>query len=322
MEHRVRMALGLIVAVVTACGAALSQNPDPTAAAKYGWGFRNFSDTMFSWDIYCHSYFGVPVDPNGTWASATFDKAFYELAFKNKLPAPGGNGSSSAGNCFGISIMSLMVNRFGGYYGYCAPTSAYQGDTTSNGTGPSDPALHRIINIMHGHQLSAEVLETYLDQAQSGHSQNCNNGFQLAKQTIGKEGPCLVCITNQPNPADGSGGHVLIAYGTSDDGAGHGRIWVVDPNRIWVANNPSDRGWYQGDSNHIDCDLGSGKWTFKMAGTGASTNWPSGPGNLIIVPASLAGPPGRVPSSLGLALGDVLNKLLLTDWMSVQSPRK
>ena len=304
-------ALRLLAPLVVACGVAAAQNPDPTAAAKYGWGFRNFSDTMFTWDIYCHSYFGVPVDPNGTWASATFDKLFYEEAFKTKLPSPGGSGSNSSGNCFGLSILSIMINKFGGYYGYCAPTSAYGGDTSRGGGGPSDKALRRIVNIMHGHQLGAAVLETYLDQAQSGHSQNCNNGFQLAKETIGKEGPCLVCITNQPNPADGSGGHVLIAYGTSEESVGHGRIWVVDPNRLWIVNTPKDRGWYQGDSNHIDCDLGSGKWKFRMDGD--TTDWPSGNGNLIILSPSMAGVPGRVPSSLGLAIGDLLDKLLLTD---------
>lgn len=290
---------------------ALSQNPDPTAAAKYGFSFRNFTDTMFTWDIYCHSFFGVPLDPNLTWATATFDRLFYELAFKTMLPKGGGSGGG-AGNCFGISLMSLMMNRFGGYYGYCAPTSAYKGDTNFyNATGPYDKSLHRVINIMHGRQLSLAALETYLDQAQSGHSQNCNNGFQLAKQTIAKEGPCLVSISNSANPADGSGGHTLIAYGVTENPTGHGHIWVVDPNRLWVVNTPRDRAWYQGDSNHIECNLGTNKWSFRMAGD--TTDWPSGPGNLIIIPMSLVGPPGRVPSSIGLSMGDLLNKLFLSD---------
>ncbi len=302
-----------VLTLLLACGrdAAPAQNPDPTAPAKYGFSFRNFTDTMFTWDIYCHSFFGVPLDQNNSWATATFDRLFYELAFKTMLPKGGGSGGG-AGNCFGISLMSLMMNRFGGYYGYCSPTNAYKGDTNFYGaTGPFDPALHRIINIMHGRQLSVGALETYLDQAQSGHSQDCNNGFQLAKQTIGKEGPCLVSISNSANPADGSGGHTLIAYGVTENPPGHGQIWVVDPNRLWVVLTPRDRGWYAGDSNHIDCDLGTGKWRFRMAGE--TTDWPSGPGNLIIIPMSLVGPPGRVPSSLGLSMGDLLGKLFLSD---------
>jgi hypothetical protein len=300
----------LLFVLIAGSGLAVAQNPDPGAPAKYGFGFRNFVDSMFTWDIYCHSFFGVPVNESGTWASATFDKAFYEMAFKTKLPDPAGN-HTGAGNCFGISLMSLMMNRFGGYYGYCAPTSGYKGDTTGAATGPYDLGLRRAINIMHGRQLSMGALETYLDQAQSGHSQNCSNGYQLAKQTVGKEGPCLVSITNAQNPADGSGGHTLICYGATDDGAGHGKIWVVDPNRLWAVNGQADRAWYQGDSNYINCNLGTGHWNFRMAGD--TTDWPSGSGNIIIIPLSLAGPPGRVPSSMGLAIGELLNKLLLTD---------
>jgi len=288
-----------------------AQNPDPTAPAKYGFAFRNFVDSMYSWDIYCHSFFGVPLDPNLTWATATFDRLFYELAFKTKLPDPAGN-HTGAGNCFGISLMSLMMTKFGGYYGYCAPTNAWRGDTNwNNPTGPFDHNLRRVINIMHGRQLSVAALETYLDQAQSGHSQNCNNGYQLAIQTIAKEGPCLVSISNNANPADGSGGHTLIAYGATENPPGQGHIWVVDPNRLWVCPTPRDRAWYLGDSNHIDCNLGTGAWKFRMAGD--TTDWPSGAGNLIIIPMSVVGPPGRVPSSLGLSMGDLLNKLFLSD---------
>jgi hypothetical protein len=290
---------------------SFAQNPDPTAPAKYGFGFRNFVDSMFSWDIYSHSFFGVPLDPTNTWATATFDRLFYELAFKTKLPDPAGN-HTGAGNCFGISLMSLMMNRFGGYYGYCSPTNACKGDTNWNKPkGPYDQALRRVINIMHGRQLSVAALESYLDQAQSGHSQQSYNGFQLAKEAIAKEGPCLVSISAAANPADGSGGHTLIAYGVTENPTGHGQIWVVDPNRLWVVSTSRDRGWYLGDSNHIDCNLGTGSWRFRMAGD--TLDWPTGSGNLIIIPMSLVGPPGRVPSSLGLSMGDLLDKLFLSD---------
>lgn len=288
----------------------VAQNPDPGAAAKYGWGFRNFADTAFTWDIYSHSFFGVPLDSNYSWLTSTFDKLFFELLFHKRLPNPDNNGG--IGNCYGISLLSLMINRFGGYYGYCAPTSSYTGDTNwANAVGPSDPALHRVVEIMHGRQVSLASVENYLDQAMSGHSQNCNYGFTLARQTIGKEGPCLVAITPNPTPGQG-GGHVMIAYGVTDDGSGHGKIWIVDPNRLWAVQTPRDRGWYQLDSNYIDCNLATNKWSFKM--TTEPAPWPTGgSGHLVIIPISLVGPPGRVPSSLGIAVGDLLGQLLLTD---------
>jgi hypothetical protein len=286
-----------------------SQNPDPGAAERYGWGFRNFADTVFSWDVYSHSFFGVPLDSDGVWLSATFDKLFYEQAFRKTLPNPDDDGVG-IGNCYGISLMSLMVNKFGGYYGYCAPTSTYRGDTTwSGGKGPNDLMLHRIINVMHGRQLSLASIETYLDQAMSGHSQNCNYAAQLARQAIAKEGPCVISITPTTNPV-GGGGHSLIAYGVSDDGAGHAKIWVVDPNRLWAVPSSRDRGWYQGDSNYVECNLGSGDWHFVMKG---GELWPTDShGHLIIIPLSLIGPPGRVPSSLGLAVGELLSKFFLS----------
>jgi len=287
----------------------MAQNPDTTAAERYGWGFRNFNDTVFTWDIYSHSFFGIPLDSNDSWLTSTFDKLFYEVAFRKKLPNPN-NDTLGYGNCYGICLMSLMINRFGGFYGYCAPTSGYHGDTTWGGTkGPFDVQLHRLINIMHGHQLSLASVESYLDQASSGHSENCNFAVTLASQTLGKEGPCIVALTQEENPLNG--GHALIAYGVTQDGSGHAKIWVVDPNRLWAVPSARDRGWYQADSNYIACDLGSGDWHFTMKGGDV---WPTGAhGHLVIMPVSMIGPPGRVPSSLGLSVTELLNNLLLTD---------
>jgi hypothetical protein len=297
--------------LVTLRGECEAQNPDRSAPERYGWGFRNFGDSLFAWDIYSHSFFGVPLDSNGTWLTAPFDKLFYDQAFRTKLPNPG-NTANGIGNCYGLSLLSLMMNKFGGYYGYCSPPSAYRGDTNFyNATGPDNQALHRIINIMHGHQLSLASIESYIDQAMSGHSEDPNYGVELARQAIGKEGPCIVSITKTVNPL--GGGHSLIAYGVTQSGS-QAKIWVVDPNRLWAVDTPRDRGWYQADSNYIECDLAGQKWKFIMAG---GDLYPSDPkGHLIILPVSMIGPPGRVPSSLGLAVGEILSKAFLTDEMA------
>ena len=300
--------LGCILLAGPAVGFA--GNPDPGAAEKYGWGFRNFPDTVFSWDIYSHSFFGIPVDSNGTWLSATFDKLYYELGFRMKLPNPDDD-HVGIGNCYGICLLSLMVNRFGGYYGYCAPTSAWKGDTNwSNAKGPLDPALHRVVNIMHGRQMSLGSIQTYIDQFAGFNSMHCQNAVGRARETIAKEGPCIVTLSETQNPI--GGGHALIAYGVTDEGGGHSRIWIVDPNRLWAVPTPRDRGWYQLDSNYIDCNMVTGSWSFIMKGP---QKWPTDPmgGNLMILPLSLVGPPGRSPSSLGLAAVDLLSQIMLTD---------
>lgn len=311
-----KLMLIMLVAVVLALNFpsnSIAQHP----AETYGWGFRNFVDSAFSWDIFRNSFFGVPADPDLSWATATFDRLFYEQVFETKLPDPAGNGTG-AGNCFGLSLLSLMMNKYGGYYGYCAPPIFYRGDTTKCGgmtnpcDGPTDPQLRRVINIMHGRQLSLAAIESYFDQARNGHSQIASNGVTLAQQTLAKEGPCLVSITKEENPTDGSGGHTMLAYAVTNLGpAGHFRIWVVDPNRIWVNPRPTDRGWYTSNQNYIDCN--GPTWRFRM-GEDAASDWPTSPGHghLVILSPSALGLPGRVPSSLGLAVGELLNKLLLS----------
>lgn len=275
----------------------------------YGWAFDNFTDTLFNWDIYCHSFFGVPSDESSTWFTATFDKAFYELAFKTKLPTTGG------GNCFGLSLLSLMMNKYGGYYGFCAPPSSQGSEVDMNGA-PVNTLLKRAINIMHGRQLSLAAIEMYIEQATGGHSQNATYGVNLAKENIGKEGPVLVCITKALLPTDG--GHTMIAYKVTDNGPGKYKIWVVDPNRIYADTSSANRGWYLSGSNFINVD--GNNWTFRMAGK--LTDWPTndddevaggslGEGHLVIMPISVVGPPGRTPSSMGLSVLSILSKIII-----------
>jgi len=289
---------------------AKAQLTSEEAAKKYGWGFDNFTDTEFSWDVYCNSFFGVPVDTNLSWATATFDKAFYEGIFKTQVPSGGGGGS---GNCFGLSLLSLMMNKYGGYYGYCAPPMFYKA---------VDSQLHRVINIMHGRQVSLAALETIADQGVGGHSQNSTYFVTLMQQTLAKEGPCLVSITKTPSPT--GGGHTLIAYNVVDAGGGNSHIMVVDVNRIWVKNDSLNRGWYLSGQNYIDCgpSISPSQWRFRMAtrlsdwptdGNDMTPAQPLGHGHVFAFPISVVGPPGRAPMSLGLSIGQILQKAFLSD---------
>ena len=278
-------------------------------AEVYGWAFDNFEDDMFNWDIYCHSFFGVPAEEASTWGTATFDKLFFELAFETELPTTGG------GNCFGLSLLSLMMNKYGGYYGFCAPPNFHVTALDPEGV-PLNALLKRAINIMHGRQLSLAAILMYIEQASGGHSQNATYGVTLAKENIAKEGPVIVCITKELLPAEG--GHTMIAYEVTDHGPGKHKIWVVDPNRQWANPSADHRGWYEGNLNFINVD--GSNWTFMMAGN--LTAWPTndddevaggslGEGHLIIMPISVVGPPGRTPSSMGLSVLSILSKIII-----------
>lgn len=311
------VAVSILLASVTP--SVKAQLTPEEAAKKYGWGFDNFTDTYFSWDVYCNSYFGVPVDTNLSWATATFDKAFYEAVFKTVLPTGGCVPPANCeGNCFGLSLLSLMMNKYGGYYGYCAPPVFYK---------TVDSKLHRVVNIMHGRQMSTAALEAIVDQVIGGHSQNSTYFVSLMRQTLAKEGPCLVSITMTPVP--GTGGHTLIAYDVVD-GGGHSYIKVVDVNRLWIKNDSLNRGWYVSGQNYIDCHSSyPSNWRFRMAGR--PTDWPTdnekvpsplGHGHLLIFPISAVGPPGRVPSSIGLSIGEILQKVFISDAVRQQFPKQ
>jgi hypothetical protein len=296
-RYRLATMLACVVVLVAALPASAQNEPE-----KFGWGFPNFTTPRFSWDVYRWSYFGIPADSGtGTCVSDPFACLFYEAIFKEKLPDPGGTGNG-AGNCFGLSILSLMMQKYGGYQGFCIPLISHGRDTVMGGS-PVNSRLTRAINIMHGHQLSLACVESYIEQAMSGHSQNSSYGVTLAQQALAKDGPFLVCITNGWNPMDG--GHTIIGYKVTGS-AGNYKIWVVDPNRIWADTSAAHRGWYTSNSNFIQCNTPN--WSFDMAGSGA---WPSGAGHLVILPISIAGPTGRNPASLGLGVPQLLTKIFI-----------
>lgn len=289
MKIHIRSLLLACVVLVSIATNARSQD----APEKYGWSFRNFGTPVYYWDIYRNSMFGIPQDSSGL--TAPFDLLFYSLCFRDKL--------GTSGNCYGLGLLSLVMNNDGGHLGFCCPTNFYGG---TSGVGPTDPKLLRAINIMHGHQVTLACLQVFFDQFLNGHSQNATFVTPIAQQTLDKEGAFLVSITKSLSPSDG--GHTLIAYKMTNLGGSHYRIWVVDPNRIWADSvTPDNRDFYTTNKNYIDCN--GATWKYDMGGSLGI--WPTGSGHLTVLPVSVAEPTGRVPSSLGLAVGDLLNKIFI-----------
>lgn len=264
------------------------------APEKYGWSFRNYGTAVYNWDVFRNSMFAIPQDSSGV--TAPFDWLFYDLCFKTKLGA--------GGNCYGLSLLSAVMNNDGGHLGYCCPTNFYGGVSL---VGPTDPKLNRAINIMHGHQVSLACLQVFLDQFFNGHSQDATFAVALAQTALEREGIFLVSITKNLSPSDG--GHTLLAYKMTHLGGSHYRIFLVDVNRIWAdSTTPDNRDFYVAGNNFIDCN--GPNWTYNMGGSLGI--WPAGPhGHLTVLPVSVASPTGRVPSSLGLAVGELLNKIFI-----------
>jgi hypothetical protein len=267
-------------------------------ASKNGWRFHNFSDPTFSWDLYRDTFIGIP--PSEDPFSSAFDVLFYEQVYKSKL--------SAHGNCFGMSLLNLMIQKNGGHLGFCAPVTQYSGDPTSPGMGPTDPMLRRAINVMHGHQVNLPTVQFLLDIFAHHFNRDGAYAFDQFNYWQSRGDLTLVNITKDLNPSDG--GHTLIAYKAVDLGGGNKKIFVLDPNRTW--GNPGDQPWYTSESNFIQ--ITNHAWSFDMGDSDGtwSGDLASG-GNIVITPASVTGPLSRSPASLGdTVIGDLLNTLLLT----------
>lgn len=285
-----------LVAVTLALSVATTGFADDYAS-KNGWRFLNFSDPTFSWSLYRDAFIGIPPaeDP---WSSA-FDVLFYEQVYKSKL--------SADGNCFGMSLLNLMIQKNGGHLGFCAPVTQYSGDPTSSAMGPTDPMLRRAINVMHGHQVNLPTVQFLLNIFAQHFNRDGAYAFDQFNYWQGRGDLTLVSITKDINPSDG--GHTLIAYRAVDLGGGNKKIFVLDPNRTW--GSTTDQAWYNSESNFIQ--ITNHAWSFDMGGGDTWSGDPGTGGNVVITPVSVTGPLSRSPASLGdTIIGNLLNTLLLS----------
>lgn len=263
--------------------------------ADNGWYFRNFDTPELSWEKYRDTFIGIP--PTKEHASSGFDLLFYEYVYKSEL--------SSSGNCYGMSLMSLMILKKGGHMGFCAPCSQYPGDNSAAAAGPDNPRLYYAINLMHGHQVHLPSLRLYLDLLARGKTRDGQFAYDQFKYYEAMDDPCIVNITKSLSPTDG--GHTIAAYQGIQVG-GEKRLYVYDPNRTWYI--PSHRSWYEAGSNYIAIQA-DGTWSFEMAGGDVWTGNPASGGNIVIAPISIAGPRSRTVSSMGLDALSFLNEFFI-----------
>jgi hypothetical protein len=289
---RIPRILAVVLAITLCPAAALAQPYTETG----GWRFDNFPDATLSWDIYRETFIGIPpaYDP----LSSALDVVFYDKVYKTEL--------AKEGNCFGLSLLSLMILKKGGHLGYCVPIPQYSGDAFGD-AGPTDPGLKRAINIMHGHQMNLPVLQHVLEII--GKSKNRDGAYALERLQFYKlkNDPTTVTVMKSLVPSDGS--HTMAAYDADPPGSGNRKIWVYDPNRSWA--DPAQRAWYTSGSNHITVNGTS--WQFEMVDGTIYSGSPSSGGNLLIIPISVSGPHSRSPASMGdQAIGQIITTIFVS----------
>jgi hypothetical protein len=285
--------IGLAVAVLAL--SATVRLPADDYASKNGWRFVNFDDSTLSWEIYRDTFIGIP--PTEDVVSSAFDVLFYDQVYKTL---------AKKGNCYGMSLLNLMMQKNGGHLGYCAPVTMYSGDATSTKMGPTDPLLRRAINVMHGQQVNLPSVEFMLNIFAQHYNRDAAYAYDQFNYWQSRGDLTLVSITKSLNPSDA--GHTMIAYRASDLGGGNKKLFVLDPNRTW--GSVTDQMWYNTESNYIQ--ITNHAWSF-VHGSDTWSGDPGTGGNLVITPVSIAGPHARSPASLGdTIIGKLLNTLLLT----------
>ena len=280
IDSLIVLALAVIILVIAPCRSSQAQH----YTEENGWFIDNWSDPELSWDIYRSSFMGIP--PNYDPAASALDVAFYDLVFKSEL--------SANGNCFGMSVMALMMISKGGYLGFCLPVPQYSGDLYSGG-GPTDSDLRRAVNQMHGHQVGTNALNFIVAIFANGKNRDGNYAYDQFDYYKMKDDPTVVSITKSVSPVDG--GHTMVSYDAREV-SGQRRIYVYDPNRSWA--DSAKRTWYESGSNYIGINKTSGSWSFMMADATTWSGSPSSGGNVIIQPLSVVGPLDRSPASLGM----------------------
>ncbi len=277
-------------------------SPAQYSVATDGWSFHNWKTKPMPWDVYRDTFIGIP--PTEDPLSSAFDVLFYEQLYKEKL--------SKAGNCFGMSLMSLMMLKNGGHLGFCLPVNQYSGDLVGMGSGgeflgPTEPMLKRAINIMHGHQVNLPTVQLILDIIAQHKNRNGSFAYDSFQNAKLQKDFTLISITKSINPDDG--GHTMVAYDAQDLGGGNKKIFVYDPNRSWA--DSAAQPWYTSGQNYVQ--INGNAWSFTMAGPEVWSGDPGSGGNIMIIPISVTGPHTRSPGSMGdQIIGRILNELLLT----------
>jgi hypothetical protein len=267
---------------------------DTDFVEAHSWRFTNFQTfgdlpwaSNLSWDLYRDTFIGIP--PTRSVAGSGFDVAFYDAIFERRL--------TETGNCFGMVLLSHLIQSKGHHLGLCAPIRQYGGDNTDESVdwdgdgnsdgdytrGPDSARVERVINRMHGHQITLPTLRHLLNIIQQHSNRDGNFAFGQAKKYIEKEGATPISVTSSLSPQDG--GHALLAYDTRARRDNNGnvvtrQILVYDPNRPW---NTPDSTWYTQGHNVIRVDPSTDRWTFnqgtwsvRILGSGANLATRSG----------------------------------------------
>ena len=126
--------LGTLLAIWLLACLPLSAGGHPAEA--YSFGFHNFDTSDLlpwsaspSWSLFRDTYLAIPPEPDPL--KNLFEYEFYELLFKEKI--------GKSGNCYGISLLSVLLNKKGAHLSVCGLPSKHSGDLVGHYVDKNGP---------------------------------------------------------------------------------------------------------------------------------------------------------------------------------------
>jgi hypothetical protein len=176
------------------------------------WPFHNFDTDPLTWETYSETFADVGAGDAsfnlGTilpWNWHLFERAFYQFVYRT-LAKPG--------NCFGMCLEALYARDLLTPFVepiFSSPDNTYRKDgKPADPSSPGDAAVIAQVNIKHGYQLGAGMIEWFLGKWTAGALHDPVRAFRESRDAFGRgDWPILSLSSDNELSMDG---HSVVPY--------------------------------------------------------------------------------------------------------------
>ncbi|HVG32750.1 MAG TPA: hypothetical protein VM911_06710 [Pyrinomonadaceae bacterium] len=198
-------------------------DPNQSLRAQGGvWSFENFNTDDLSKEQYADTYSDIDagtlinINP-ATWVNETWEAIFYKLVYDDM---------AENGNCFGMCLESIYAQV--GRSFFTEPIFNHTAD---------EPGLKNEINIKHGYQAGASLINWFVKQFGTGNTHDPVDVFEKSQEAYERGDYPLISISNS---YFAPGGHVVRPYAWRKLTPTHWIMLVANPNYVPEGGTPPD----------------------------------------------------------------------------------
>ncbi|HET8845388.1 MAG TPA: hypothetical protein VFN35_28205 [Ktedonobacteraceae bacterium] len=240
------------------------KNPLPFDPLKFRqnlfWSFSNFDTPELTYEQFGATF--SDVDPDETKWLHPFNALYFNLAYK---------GIAANGNCFGMSLESIFAQENRSLYS--EPIIRFWPDTQAgqrlNPNNPTHQPTINEINIKHGYQLGADVIDWTIGRFFSGNTHDPKQCFLDSREAFNKGDYPVISLTDSFFFGNG---HAVRPYRWDDSDPDKWVIFIANP------NNPASVSGDAADPCRIEIDTNSNTFTFRFdsGNTWSGSSWTGG----------------------------------------------